>query len=144
MNGMIDFMIAPLNAATNGVPYTRPYRVLVDKDGLGVHLAAAPDPAARPPTAAEFLACSNAFYAAALMCAKCIVRDEPWMAKLRDWDLKTELLRMIVWDHKARYGWDYDAWHNGQDVVGPAVLARRAWAARHTRNVTSPMSSCGM
>jgi aminoglycoside 6-adenylyltransferase len=88
--------------------YTRPYRVLVDKDGLSHHLHLTSDPKACPPTAAEFATSINWFYAAALMCAKCIVRDEPWMAKVRDWDLKTELLQMIVWDHTSRHGWDFD------------------------------------
>ncbi len=39
-------------------------------------------------------------YAAALMCAKAIARDELWTAKLRDNDLKAQLLEMIEWDHR--------------------------------------------
>ncbi len=38
------------------------------------------------------------------MTAKAIDRDEPWSAATRDADLKTELLRMIEWDHNLRYG----------------------------------------
>jgi aminoglycoside 6-adenylyltransferase len=47
------------------------------------------------------------------MQAKAIVRDEPWMAKMRDSDLKDELLLMIEWDHRARYGDRFDTWHLG-------------------------------
>jgi hypothetical protein len=47
------------------------------------------------------------------MCAKCVVRRDPWAAKYRDWDLKGRLLEMIVWDHKSRYGWQYDTRHHG-------------------------------
>jgi aminoglycoside 6-adenylyltransferase len=60
------------------------------------------------------------------MCAKCVARDEPWQAKFRDWDLKRELMRMIEWDHKARYGWSYDTWSRGKRLkqwVDEDVLA---------------------
>jgi aminoglycoside 6-adenylyltransferase len=112
VDGKIDFMIGAVEAARRGVDYDRPYNVLVDKDDLAEHLSLTSEPQP-PPTADELHTCVNWFYAAGLMCAKCIVRDEPWMAKFRDWDLKTELLKMVVWDHKARYGWNYDTWHNG-------------------------------
>jgi aminoglycoside 6-adenylyltransferase len=42
------------------------------------------------------------------MCAKAIVRDEPWSNKIRDRDLKTSLLTFIEWDHYVRHGLDYD------------------------------------
>lgn len=50
--------------------------------------------------------------------AKAIVRDEPWSAKLRDQDLKAELLRMIEWDHRARYGGDFDTRYLGTRLRG--------------------------
>lgn len=145
VDGKIDFMIADVEAVKGGVGYDRAYRVLLDKDGLGSHLHLVPR-AAGPPTAAEFSTCVNWFYAAALMCAKCIVRDEPWMAKVRDWDMKTELLQMIEWDHKSRHGWDYDTWHLGarmgewmdDDIV--AALGP-CWADFSTQNMTSALSA---
>ncbi len=145
VDGKIDFMIAEIEAAKQGVGYDQPYRVLVDKDGLGPHLAHSPR-VAKPPTAAEFSICIDWFYAAALMCAKCIVLDERWMAKVRDWDLKTQLLQMIEWDHKSRYGSDYDTWHLGvrmpewmdadiADALGPC------WADFSTQNMASALSA---
>jgi aminoglycoside 6-adenylyltransferase len=112
VDGKIDFMIAPVEVAKRGIAYARPYRVVLDKDGLADSLQLTSEPA-RPPSAAEFEVCINWFFAAALMMAKCIVRGEPWMAKVREWDANTQLLQMIEWDHKARYGWDYDTWHLG-------------------------------
>jgi aminoglycoside 6-adenylyltransferase len=47
------------------------------------------------------------------MWAKYLARDDPWAAKQRDWDSKTQLLMMLEWDHKARKGWDYDTWYRG-------------------------------
>jgi aminoglycoside 6-adenylyltransferase len=95
VDGKIDFMVAQVEAAKRGIGYTRAYRVIVDKDELSDHLHLTSDPKARPPIAAEFVRCINWFYAAALMCAKCSARNEPWMAKVRDEGLKTELLQMI-------------------------------------------------
>ena len=64
----------------------------------------------------NFEQCVNWFSAAALMEARLIVRREPWAAKYRDWDLKGELLRMLTWDHKCRYGWDYETWYSGKRI----------------------------
>jgi aminoglycoside 6-adenylyltransferase len=112
VDGKIDFMIGPVGAAEAGVRYDRPFRVLLDKDGLGAGLRL--DPGRRSvPDRSEFLRSVNWFWAAALMQAKDIVRDEPWKAKIRDRDLKEELLVMIEWDHRARYGPGFDTWHLG-------------------------------
>lgn len=112
VDGKIDFMIGQVDAARAGIEYDRPYLILVDKDGLGETLRRG-SVEARPPSQAEFLRSISWFYAGALMEAKCIVREESWMAVLRDRDLKDELLRMIEWDHRTRYGWNYDTWYGG-------------------------------
>lgn len=111
VDGKVDFMVAPVAALAEAM-YTRPFRVLVDKDGLAGDLEMSTRPDGLPDEEA-FLEAAHWFYAAALMCAKCIVRGELWLAKHRDWDLKGQLLRMIEWDHKAKYGIDYDTRHKG-------------------------------
>jgi aminoglycoside 6-adenylyltransferase len=63
--------------------HERPITVLVDKDGLTDSLnmkVAGPS----LPDEAAFQEQLNWGYAAALMCAKAIVRDEPWSSKIRD------------------------------------------------------------
>jgi aminoglycoside 6-adenylyltransferase len=125
VDGKIDFMIAPV-CALETTRYERPFEVLLDKDGIATHLPSAQPTLALPPTENEFLECINWFYAAAIMCAKCIVRGEPWQSKYRDWDLKEQLLRMLEWDHKARYGWAYDTWSKGKRLkqwIDPELLA---------------------
>jgi aminoglycoside 6-adenylyltransferase len=125
VDGKIDFMIAPVRALAT-TRYDRPFHVLLDKDGVATQLSSAPATAASPPAEDEFLECIHWFYAAAIMFARCIVRDEPWQAKVRDWDLKQQLLRMIEWDHKARYGWAYDTWSRGKRLkewMDPDLLA---------------------
>ncbi len=113
IDGKIDFMVGPVGALAT-TRYMRAFRVLLDKDRATDSLPAVLPLATAPPDAASFRECIHWFYAATLMCAKCVVRDEPWQAKFRDWDLKRELMRMIEWDHKARYGWSYDTWTRGK------------------------------
>src|SRR5918911_765530 len=115
VGGKIDFMVGPV-AALPTTRYGRPFRVLLDKDEVTGALTMAQQLGNAPPESATVLRCIHWFYAAALMCAKCVVRDEPWMAKVRDWDLKRELLHMIEWDHKTRHGWSYDTWYNGKHL----------------------------
>jgi hypothetical protein len=99
VDGKIDFIISP--ASDIGVDtYDEAFRVLVDKDQAAQHLPLVPTQGALP-TGPEFSECVNWFYAAAIMVAGCVVRNEPWLAKARDWDTKQELLKMIEWDHRA-------------------------------------------
>lgn len=126
-DGKIDFMIAPATVIGSGVEYERPCRVLLDKDGTAKALQRPAPASSVQPTAAEFLQCVHWFYAAAIMWAKYLARDDPWAAKLRDWDSKQQILMMLEWDHKARKGWDYDTWYLGThlrewvdaDLLGP-------------------------
>jgi aminoglycoside 6-adenylyltransferase len=112
VDGKIDFTVAP-TTMLGTTPYLRPFRVLLDKDRrtAGLTVGSAPS---LPPAPADVLRCMNHFYAAALMYAKAVVRGELWAATIRDRDLKEHLLAMIEWDHKARYGWDYDTWYDGK------------------------------
>jgi aminoglycoside 6-adenylyltransferase len=50
------------------------------------------------------------------MIAKAVVRDEPWAAKVRDADLKAELLRLLEWDHCLRHGGARDVRHVGSGM----------------------------
>jgi aminoglycoside 6-adenylyltransferase len=112
-DGKIDFMIAPATVLRDSVEYDRPFRILLDKDGTAGAFQRTTRAGGQPPTTAEFLECVHWFYAAAIMWAKYLARDDPWAAKVRDWDSKTLLLTMLEWDHQARKGWDYDTWYLG-------------------------------
>jgi aminoglycoside 6-adenylyltransferase len=145
VDGKIDFMIASVEAAKRGIAYARPYRVVLDKDGLAESLWLSSEPA-RPPTPVEFDTCINWFYAAELIMAKCIVRGEPWMAKVREWDANTQLLQMIEWDHKARHGWDYDTWHLGahmQEWMDSEIVTAfgTCWSDFSTHNMEAALSA---
>jgi aminoglycoside 6-adenylyltransferase len=115
-DGKIDFMIASTSDFEDGVFYDRPFQVMIDKADVHRTFRQNPGVEQLPPTAAEFLRCIHWFYAAAMMWAKYLVRDEPWAEKIRDWDSKSQLLMMLEWDHKTRKGWDYDTWYDGMHL----------------------------
>ena len=145
IDGKIDFMIAGVAVANDGVEYDRPFRVLIDKDERAGRLRIVSPPAV-PPTQEEFSTCVNWFSAAAIMSAKSIVRGELWMAKVRDWDLKEQLLQMIEWDHKARYGWEYDTSYLGTKMhawMDPDIIAAIApcWSDFSPQNMRSALTA---
>lgn len=106
VGGKLDLTVIRADALPT-TRYERPFTVLVDKDGLSdpLNIKAA---GTSLPDEAAFQEQLNWGYAAALMCAKAIVRDEPWSSKIRDRDLKASLLAFIEWDHHVRHGIDYD------------------------------------
>lgn len=112
VGGKLDFTLLPADRLRNRV-YQRPFEVLLDKDGVAATALYAGQVPAGVPSQAEFEESINWAWAAALMQAKAILRDEPWSAKFRDQDLKDELLRMIEWDHHVRYGAELDTRYLG-------------------------------
>jgi aminoglycoside 6-adenylyltransferase len=145
VDGKIDFMIAAVDVAEQGIGYTRPYRIIVDKDDLGRYMRETSDPIASP-TAAEVDLCVNHFYAAAMTWTKAIVRDEPWAAKVREWEANSQLLQIIEWDHRSRYGWHYDTWYLGVHMrrwmdrdIQDALTA--CWADLSTDHMISAVSA---
>lgn len=149
VDAKIDFIVTPTSDI--GVDtYDEPFRVLCDKDHVAERLLLVP-PEHTLPDEAEFSEGVNWFYAAAIMAARAVVRDEPWLAKNRDFDAKQELLKMIEWDHRSRYGTDYHTWFLGKHLdqwMDPATCAKSSTGAgEHSRLPTpvppwSPPSSC--
>lgn len=143
VDGKIDFAIGGTDSL-GAHRYVRPFRVLIDKDNKGSRLSVTPLRSSAPPTADDYQECVNWFAAAALMQAKLIVREEPWAAKYRDWDLKQQLLRMLEWEHRCRYGWHYDTWYNGKHLDGwvdPSVRIEldACWAGFYTSEMASAL-----
>ncbi|WP_234795569.1 aminoglycoside 6-adenylyltransferase [Mycobacteroides saopaulense] len=110
--GKLDFTLIP-HEDLSTVTHDRPFQVLLDKDGDAPDPGSMSTPDGELPDEEEFQECVHWGYAAALMCAKAVVRDELWSAKLRDQDLKDELLRIIEWDHRVRYGTAHDTRYLG-------------------------------
>ncbi|OHU76583.1 aminoglycoside 6-adenylyltransferase [Mycobacteroides chelonae] len=110
--GKLDFTLVPAEDLVTA-RHDRPFLVLLDKDDLAPDPESVGAPEGALPDEEEFEECLHWGYAAALMCAKSIVREELWSAKLRDQDLKEELLRVIEWDHTVRHGTAHDTRYLG-------------------------------
>lgn len=98
--GKLDFTLIDVAEKHNN--YDRPFKVLLDKDEISSSFIQSAL-ILQNPDQEIFNECVNWANAAALMLAKAIVRNEPWSVKIRDADLKAELLRVIEWDHIIRY-----------------------------------------
>lgn len=109
--GKLDFTLIPAGDLATAV-HTRPFQVLVDKDARAPQSPSTAEPPTLPGPD-EVDEAIHWGYAAALMCAKAVVREELWSAKVRDNDLKSELLRVIEWDHRLRYGASIDTRYLG-------------------------------
>ncbi len=108
-------MIAPVRSLSEGADYDGPYLVPVDKDGRADRLE--PTVGVPPPSADDFRRCIDWFYSAALQYAKAVVRNDPWPIKIRDADLKAQLLQMLEWEHGVRTGWASRPPHNGSRIA---------------------------
>jgi aminoglycoside 6-adenylyltransferase len=130
VGGKLDFTLVDVADAAG--EYDRPFQILLDKDGLTASFSLR-EHEPKLPDQQQFDECCNWASAAALMAAKAIVRDEPWSAITRDSDLKSELLRMIEWDHNIRYGTTRDVRYLGTRMrqwMDEDIQARldRCWA----------------
>jgi aminoglycoside 6-adenylyltransferase len=121
----VDFTLAPLAAldhlvASELLPdvYRRGYRVLLDKDHRATRL---PPPLFRArqtekPSEAEFSHLIIDFWHEAYHVPKYLARDDLWLVKERDGNMKGLLLDMLAWYMKSKKGWDYDTFYLGKHI----------------------------
>ncbi|MGM1045409.1 MAG: aminoglycoside 6-adenylyltransferase [Bacillota bacterium] len=97
--------------------FNRGFRIIVDKDsclaqitdGKTEVLSINPKPVHNE----EFLQVVNMFWFASMYVAKQILRNELWIAKTRDTDMKQLLLKMMEW-HAVAVHHKQDIWHAGK------------------------------
>jgi aminoglycoside 6-adenylyltransferase len=119
----VDFTLASLDALRHLVTqaplsdmYNRGYRVLLDKDHATDTMPRPTFRARPPPSEAEFLRLVNDFWHEAYHVPKYLVRDDLWLVKFRDWNLKVLLLEMLAWLMKSKRGWDHDTLYHGKPI----------------------------
>ncbi len=96
------------------------FQVLLDKDGATKRLKS---PTFRKlkharPTEDEFVKLISEFWFEACYVAKYLKRDELWLAKFIDGNLKKFLLRIIEWHEQAKHDWDYETSYDGKNMKG--------------------------
>ncbi len=97
--------------------YERGYQVLFDKDGITDRLPRALRTAPKPitPTQADFSAAVEEFWFEAFHVPKYLMRNELWLVKNRDRNMKDLLLKMLEW-HAATKNKSIDTWHIGTRI----------------------------
>jgi aminoglycoside 6-adenylyltransferase len=126
----VDFAFYGLHVldelADDGDELNAGFKVLLDKDGKAERLkpaSFAKSKRARP-TQAEFIARVNEFWFETYYAAKYLKRDELWLAKFIDCNLKKFLLEIIEWHEQSKHDWDYETYYLGK--------AMKSWASADT------------
>lgn len=118
----VDFAFYPMQAVEKmGASqrleevYWRGFYPLLDKDAWFARLPSGPLRGHRhaKPTEEQFQQVIHAFWYGAVYVAKQIRRGNLWVAKYRDWTMKTDLLQMMEWHAWAVHGWECDTFHDG-------------------------------
>ncbi|MGM9974227.1 MAG: aminoglycoside 6-adenylyltransferase [Clostridiaceae bacterium] len=96
--------------------FYRGVKVLIDKDHVADDIMpkSSRAPQGNPLSEDKFLQAINMFWFIALYIAKQILRNELWVVKARDNNMKQLLLQMIEWHEKTINGIEYDTWHAGR------------------------------
>lgn len=120
LNQLVKNKIIPGN-------FYRGVKVLIDKDHIAQNIMPlySQAPQGNPLSEDKFLQTVNMFWFIALYTAKQILRNELWVVKVRDSNLKELLLQMIEWHEKTVNGIEYDTWHAGRFLC--------EWAGKETQ-----------
>jgi aminoglycoside 6-adenylyltransferase len=120
LESMVKNRIIPKN-------FYRGVKVLIDKDNIAKYITPeySSAPQGNPLSEDNFLQSVNMFWFLALYSAKQILRNELWVVKVQDGNLKQLLLQMIEWHEKVVNGAEYDTWHAGRFLC--------EWASKETQ-----------
>lgn len=96
--------------------FYRGVKVIIDKDNIATNIMPKQFVAPHSITITEsaFKQIVNMFLFTVLYTAKQILRNELWIAKARDANMKDLLLQIIEWHEKVVNGNTYDTWHAGR------------------------------
>ncbi|MEO7660546.1 MAG: aminoglycoside 6-adenylyltransferase, partial [Pyrinomonadaceae bacterium] len=102
------------------------FKVLLDKNGKTEKLKPASFEKLKrsKPTEIDFVNLVNEFWFETYYAAKYLKRDELWLAKFIDSNLKKFLLEMIEWHEQSKHKWDYETYYSGK--------AMKSWASADT------------
>lgn len=102
------------------------FKVLLDKDGTTKELKPASFEKLKraKPTETEFVNRVNEFWFETYYAAKYLKRDELWLAKFIDCNLKKFLLEVIEWHEQSKHDWNYETYYSGK--------AMKSWASADT------------
>jgi aminoglycoside 6-adenylyltransferase len=109
LNQIVESKTVPNN-------FYRGVKVIIDKDHVSKNIMPQYIKAPQEIALSEdrFIQSVNMFWFIALYMAKQILRNDLWVVKIRDGNIKELLLQMIEWHEKMVHGSEYDTWHAGR------------------------------
>lgn len=112
----LDRLRSMVEAQQLSVVCVRGYTVLFDKEGWAERLPPVPfsQTPVPPPSESAFRQVVDRFWLKALKTARAIKREHLWFAKMRDRELKDNLLTMLEWHARALNSPDHDTWVEGR------------------------------
>jgi len=93
-------------------PFYAGYKVLIDKDGItnGLKAPSLDELKTKKPTKMRFISLIEEFWFEMYQMAKGLKREDLWMVKFRDSDVKERLLlQMIQWNEGSKHRWNHNA-----------------------------------
>jgi len=121
----VDFVIHSIEnlqsiVLSKSIPnnFFRGVKVIIDKDNVSCNILPKKfhAPVNMPVTQEKFANTIQMFWFAAIYMAKQVLRNELWIVKMRDWDLKILMLQIVEWHEQVLNGNDYDTWHAGRFI----------------------------
>jgi len=127
----VDFTFFPvkfLDRLVKAGAFREPYEVLLDKVGVTEHLKAVSflEQKIKKPSEKSYLQLVREFWFEAYQMAKSLKREDLWVVKSRDADVKHRLLlKMIEWYEEAKH-------HGADRRIGPIGKRMKTWVTSAT------------
>ena len=132
----VDFVLIPAGIINHmspeqGLPdiFLRGFEVWVDKENVSTSLTSAADAQkqniSRPnkPSQKEFVHVIQSFLFCAYYIGRVLYQNDLWVAKSREHDLHSGVLKMMEWHARSKHDWSLDVWHTGKYI--------ETWAEKH-------------
>ena len=125
----VDFVLLPAGVIQQMNPeqalpeiFLRGFEVWVDKDDVTALLTSLADAQKqnifRPkkPSQEEFTHVIRSFLFCAYYIGRVLYQNDLWIAKIREHDLRGDLLKMMEWHARSKHDWSLDVWHTGKYI----------------------------
>ena len=121
----VDFSFHPLSLLVDMIEnknlpddYTIGYQILLDKDGLAIHMQKPAYTGFKliKPDEDAFKKNTDEFWFEVYHTAKYLYRDDLWAAKFRDWSAKKWMREMLQWEHACKLNWDFSPKNDGKNM----------------------------
>lgn len=125
----VDFVLIPAGVIKDMNPeqdlpdvFLRGFAVWVDKDDVSALLTRVADEQKhnifrqKKPSQEEFVHVIRLFLFGAYYIGRVLYQNDLWLAKSREYDLRSLILKMMEWHARSKHNWSLDVWHMGKYI----------------------------